>query len=268
MILAFEEAGAGPPVALLHGLFGRARNLGALARHLAPDFRVLSLDLRNHGASPHADGMDYATMAADIIETLASQDIHRFALLGHSMGGKAAMATALRHPDAVTSLLVADIAPAPYHHHNADIAAALEALPLPPGLTRSAASAALASAVPDPSIRAFLLQNLEFGPTPAWRIGLHEIARAIPTIEGWPTLPTTYPGKTLFLRAERSDYLLPEHQPAIHRLFPQASIETLAGAGHWLHADQPAAFAALTHAFFTKTVAAHPHSARLPLSPR
>ena len=261
MILALEEAGAGSPVVLLHGLFGRARNFGALSHHLAKTFQVLAPDLRNHGASPHADAVDYPTMAADVIETLAARGIHRFGLLGHSMGGKVAMTTALLHPEAVNALLIADIAPVPYQHHNAGIAAALENLALPPGLTRGAASAALAQAVPNPSVRAFLLQNLDFTPHPAWRIGLHQVARAIPAIEAWPApIPhRTYPGKTLFLTGDRSDYVLPDHHQAILSLFPQAEIETLPGAGHWLHADQPAAFAAITHAFFTKTVAALSH---------
>ena len=119
MILHTIEAGQGPPVALLHGLFGSARNLGVVQRALAPRFRVLALDLRNHGASPHAAAMDYPAMAADVLETLDQRAALPAALVGHSMGGKAAMMAALTQPDQVSRLVVADIAPVAYEHHNA-----------------------------------------------------------------------------------------------------------------------------------------------------
>jgi pimeloyl-ACP methyl ester carboxylesterase len=166
MILHAIQSGEGPPVVLLHGLFGAARNFGAVQRALTPRFKVIALDIRNHGDSPHAPDMRYPTLAADVQETLRSLGVERSALVGHSMGGKAAMALALRSPDVVARLLVSDIAPVAYQHDNTAIAAALEAIPLTPGLTRQAADAALAPAVKPPDIRAFLLQNLRFGTTP------------------------------------------------------------------------------------------------------
>jgi esterase len=251
MILHTVEVGDGPPVALLHGLFGAARNLGVVQRALAARFRVLALDLRNHGASPHAVAMDYPAMAADVLETLDQRGALPAALVGHSMGGKAAMMAALSQPDAVSRLLVADIAPVAYQHHNAEIAATLAAQPLSPGLTRAAADAALAQAVPDPGLRAFLLQNLVPGAHPAWRIGLQEIAAAMPVIEGWerPAPDAVYRGPTLFVAGAASDYVGSEHRPAIRALFPAARFVTLKNAGHWLHADNPAGFIAVIEAF-------------------
>jgi pimeloyl-ACP methyl ester carboxylesterase len=250
MILHAAEAGQGSPVALLHGLFGRAQNLGSVARRLAETHRVLSIDARNHGASPHAPAMDYATLAGDVMETLAARDALPAALLGHSMGGKIAMFAALTRPDHIVRLLVADIAPVPYAHRNRAIAEALLAIPLTAGLTRAGAEAALRPAVADPGVRAFLLQNLMPGAAPAWRIGLAEIAAGMADIEGFaPPQGAIYPGPTLFIRGETSDYVLPAHQPEIKALFPNARVTTLPGAGHWLHADRPDLFADMAATF-------------------
>ncbi|HTW26784.1 MAG TPA: alpha/beta fold hydrolase [Acetobacteraceae bacterium] len=261
MILHAIEAGppvAGglPPVVLLHGLFGSAGNLGRLQRRLAARFRVLALDLRNHGASPHARAMDYPTMAADVFETLASREIGPVALVGHSMGGKVAMAMALLRPEAIVRLAVADIAPVRYPPHHRDIAAAMRAIALTPGLTRAAADAALAAAVPQAALRAFLLQNLHPGATPSWRIDLDAIAAALPQIEDWPALGSAhsaprYDRPVLFIAGEHSDYLRPEYRAPIRALFPTARLATLKAAGHWLHADNPEGFAAVLEEFLS-----------------
>ena len=250
MILNCIELGDGPPVVLLHGLFGSARNWGAIQRALAPRFRVMALDMRNHGASPHAPGMCYATLADDVLETLTALAALPGAIVGHSMGGKAAMALALRQPDAVGRLLVSDIAPVGYHHGNTAIAAALLALPLTPGLTRVQASGILQAAVPNPGVRAFLLQNLTLGRDPSWRIGLAEIAGAIPDLEGWDEpAPRTYTGPTLFVTGLKSDYVRPEHRSGIRARFPASRFVAVKGAGHWVHADNPAGFLSVMEAF-------------------
>ncbi len=254
MILHAAEAGtdggAGPPVALLHGLFGAAGNFAAIQRRLATTRRVIAFDLRNHGDSPHDPAMSTLAMAEDVLDSLAALGVPSAALVGHSMGGKVAMRAALLRPDRVSRLLVADIAPVRYDPAFRGIADAMLALPLGPGLTRAAAEAALAPAVPDPAVRGFLLQNLRLGPAPAWRIGLQEIAAALPGIEGWDAPSgARYPGPVLMLRGERSDYVRPEHRPAVRALFPAARFMTLKGAGHWLHADAPDAFVEVVQAF-------------------
>ncbi len=241
--------GEGPPVVLLHGLFGQARNFGAIQRRLAGVRRVIALDLRNHGGSPHAAGMRYAAMAADVRETLAGLGALPAAVIGHSMGGKVAMALALTAPEAVSRVLVADIAPVGNPPRFAPIIAAMRALVLTPDLTRAAADAALAEAVPDASMRGFLLQNLRFGAAPAWRPGLAEIADGLDDILGWPEFGATYDGPALFLGGARSDYILPEHRPVIRALFPRARMAVLKDAGHWLHADNPEGFLAVVEAF-------------------
>ncbi len=256
LILHADSLGEGAPVALLHGLFGRGRNLAGLARGLASSHRVISLDLRNHGASPHAAGMSYAAQAGDVLETLAALDAERADLLGHSMGGKAAMACALAAPERVRRLLVADIAPVAYNHANAAVAAAMQAVRFYPGMTRAAVAGALADAVPDPAVRTFLAQNIlpGAGPdaVPGWGIGLDFIAAGIEDIEAWPEFPPDcrFEGPVLFVSAARSDYVQPAHHAAIRALFPAARFTLLADAGHWLHADQPAAFLEVARAFF------------------
>ena len=196
--------------------------------------------------------MRYATMAADVLQTLERLSALPATLLGHSMGGKAAMQAALMQPDAVARLIVADIAPVPNPPHLRAIAAAMASLPLVPGMTRAQADAALADAVPDAGMRAFLLQNLQTGATPAWRIGLSEIIAEFADIEAWDApLDARYAGPTLFIAGATSNYIKPEHRPVIRSLFPRARFVTLKNAGHWLHADNPAGFVAVVEAFLT-----------------
>jgi esterase len=250
MILHAEEAGRGEPLVLLHGLFGAAQNFGAAQRRLAARFRVLALDLRNHGASPHHPDMSYEAMAGDVLETLADRAALPCALMGHSMGGKVAMRASLARPEAVSRLVVSDIAPAAYPPAFRSYAAAMQAVPLAPGLTRGQADAALAGAVPDAGIRAFLLQNLRPGSSPQWRIGLAEIAAALPEIEGWDAPHgAQYRGPTLFVSGARSDYIRIEHRPAIRALFPAARFVAVKDAGHWVHAENLEGFLAVLTGF-------------------
>jgi len=252
MILHTIEAGEGDePLVLLHGLFGSATNFATVQRRLAAEgSRVLAMDLRNHGSSPHDRRMSYPLMALDVVETLDAHGLGRVALLGHSMGGKTAMQIALTEPDRVTRLIVVDIAPVPYEPHYRGYAAAMLALQLPPGLTRAEASEELAPDVPDAAMRGFLLQNLRFGGTPHWRIGLEEIAGSLPSIEAWPgPSESPYEGPTLVLRGERSDYVLPEHRPVFRAAFPHARFVTIRGAGHLVHAEAPEAFLGAVSAF-------------------
>lgn len=244
MRLALTEAGEGPPVAFLHGLLGAGQNFGAVQKALAArGHRVLALDLRNHGASPHAPTMTYPEMAADVAETLRAAGAWPAAIVGHSMGGKVAMALALAQPEGVARLLVADIAPVTYPTPLfTRYVAAMRAIPLRPGLARRDADAALVEAVPNPALRGFLLQNLLFADDPPrWRVALDVLAAEMDRIGGWPDMPGRYDGPVLVLAGDASDYVRPEHHALFTRLFPAARFATIA-AGHWLHAENPAAF--------------------------
>jgi esterase len=250
---AIEVGQGGPPLVLLHGLFGSARNFGSVQRKLAEQRRTIAIDLRNHGMSPHQPDMQYATMARDLIETLDGLSAVPAVLLGHSMGGKVAMLTSLLHPQAVERLIVADIAPVAYPPQRRPIAEAMSSLPLRAGMTRAEADAALTDAIPDAGVRAFVLQNLQVGVKPAWRIGLAEIVAGLPDIEDWQApADVRYLGPTLFIAGANSDYIQPAHRPIIRSLFPNARFVTLKNAGHWLHADNPAGFIAVVEGFLAR----------------
>jgi len=243
------EMGEGSPVLLLHGLFGAGRNWGGIQKRLAQRHRVLALDLRNHGESEHAAAMDYPALAEDVAEVIARRGVAPAAVLGHSMGGKVAMALALRQPPMVSRLVVADIAPLRYPPALRGYVAAMRALALSPGMTRREADAGLEAAIPEAGIRAFLLQSLDFGgDAPVWKLGLAEIAAAMPAIEDFP-VTGRFEGPTLILAGERSDYIGPEHHALFRRLFPAARFAMVERAGHWVHADNPNAFLALTEPF-------------------
>lgn len=247
-----EAADGRPPVVLLHGLFGSARNWGQHQKTLGAEGRlVIALDLRNHGDSPHGPVSSYAAMAEDVAETLESLGHRRCRLLGHSMGGKVAMALALTRPALIERVVVADIAPRTYEHGNADLIAAMQGLEITPGMTRAEASAALAPRIPDAMIRSFLMLNLRLGAAqpPGWRIGLTDIAAAMSVIEGWQDLPGTYDEPALFITGGRSHYVPKDAQPAIRGLFPAARFASLPEAGHWLHVDDPAGFIAAVTPF-------------------
>jgi len=239
-----------PPVVLLHGLFGRARNLGFFQRRLAVDRRTLAIDLRNHGESPHGQ-MDYTSLSFDLIETLADEDALPATLVGHSMGGKAAMTLALNRPDAVHSLLAADIPPAVTGHGSSQLGRRMLRIAFPGYLNRAGADALLADAIPDGNLRQLMLQNIRLGENPGWQIGLEEITASMINIEGWPYIPEghAYHGPTLFLAGDRSPYIQPEHHAVMHRLFPQYRLEMIEQAGHWLHVENPKRFAALLEEF-------------------
>jgi esterase len=231
-----------PPLLIVHGLFGSARNWGVVARHLADQRDVIAVDQRNHGTSPRAPTQSYADMAADLAEVIMAHggicDV-----LGHSMGGKAAMILALTHPHSIRRLVVADIAPVAYTHDNTGYVAAMQALALDGLTSRAEADRRLAAFVPDASLRAFFLQSLDLKSTPPhWRLNLDVLRDQMPLIVGWPDITGQFAAPTLFLSGGLSHYVLPTHRPAIRALFPKARFAKLPDAGHWLHADSPRAF--------------------------
>ena len=250
--LASTVIGRGPPALVLHGLFGSGTNWRSIARRLEHRLECHLVDQRNHGRSPHARGMTYPSLAGDVLAYLDARHIDRAGLIGHSMGGKTAMSLALTAPERVRWLIVADVAPAPSPSDHRPILDALKALPLEVLATRGAADLALAPAIPDSGLRQFLLQNLACEDARLrWRIDLDTIAGALPDLTDFPpTRPgVIYEGPTLFLRGERSDYLTDRHEPRIRALFPFAADATIAAAGHWLHAEQPAAVVARIERF-------------------
>jgi esterase len=243
--LAFRRQGSGPPLVCLHGLLGSGRNWVGIASALESRFDVLLPDLRNHGTSPWSDEVDYPRMAADVTTLLDRLGLGRVHLLGHSMGGKVAMVLALTAPERVDHLVVADIAPVPYPPGLEAYVDAMLAVDLAQVTRRDQADAALAPSVPEPGIRSFLLQNLERREGRfAWRPNLEALRAAMPVIRSFPDLTAISPfaGPCCFIHGARSDYVRDQHLPVIQRLFPTATLHTIQGAGHWLHAERPQDF--------------------------
>jgi pimeloyl-ACP methyl ester carboxylesterase len=245
MLNILHEGSPGPLPALLivHGLFGSARNWRAIAKQMGRDRQVLAVDMRNHAGSFWADSHGYPDMAADLAEVITAHGAP-MDVLGHSMGGKAAMMLALTEGALVNRLIVADIAPVAYGHSQSHLIRAMRDLPLAGLNSRADADAALSGRVLDPAVRAFLLQSLDLGAeSPCWRLNLDVLEREMTRITGWPESDfAPYAGPTLFLSGALSDYVLPEHRPAIRALFPAAHFAKIPGAGHWLHAEAPRPF--------------------------
>jgi len=251
LALAYEEYGetSAPALLILHGFFASSRNWKQIARKLAEHHHVYVIDMRNHGNSPHSAAMDYPSMAADIESFLAAEHLMSANILGHSMGGKVAMWLALSCPEYIDKLIVADIAPVSYRHSFDNLIQALKQLPLEQLTNRKQADDLLSGPIPESSFRQFLLQNLILkGGKYLWRIDLDVFANTADNIIAFPETDAVnaYLGKALFLAGGTSNYIAKEN---IHHLFPNAEIETIANAGHWLHAEQPEAFCEAVNMF-------------------
>lgn len=234
----------GPPLLILHGLLGANGNWHTLSRTVFQDVAtVYAVDQRNHGRSPHADRMDYEAMAADIRAFIERHDLGRVSLLGHSMGGKTAMQTALSYPKIVDRLIVADMAPKAYTARHEKLLDALAGIDPSTYDDRGAIDAALAEDVPSRPIRQFLLKNLDYdGETYTWKMNLDAIRTHYDALNAALPADATFEGPTLFVRGGASDYVADDDLPGIRKRFPTARLETIDGAGHWLHADSPDAF--------------------------
>ena len=241
--LNVQRLGEGPPLLITHGLFGSGTNWRTLARSLASRWDVLLVDARNHGRSPHTDSMTYTEMATDLIRVLDDAGLAHAHVLGHSMGGKAVMTMALMNASRVSSLAVADIAPIAYTHRFGVELQAMESLDLSQVTRRSDAQAQMAELIPDANLAAFLLQNLQVDANGArWRINLPAIRANEPQLVGFEQHSQTFASTTTFIRGALSDYVQDNYTDAIRRLFPNAAIATVDGAGHWLHAERPQPF--------------------------
>jgi esterase len=248
----YSESGA--PLVILHGLYGNQGNWSTHARQLALQYAVYAFDARNHGQSPHANSMRLEELADDVAETMDSLGIASAHVLGHSMGGKTAMLLALRAPQRVRSLVVVDIAPVAYKKGLDTVLNALLSLDLATLESRSAADAQLAQHIASKAVRDFLLANLQRSAAGAfqWRINLPVIRDYFGEVTGWPEQHDAYEGPTLFIRGEKSDYVLPQYYEAMRQQFPRGTLKVVANAGHWVHAEKPEAVQRLVGKFLAE----------------
>lgn len=243
MILHTDISGQGKPLVLIHGLFGSLENLGVIARTLATQFQIINLDLPNHGRSPWSDEFDYRSMANAIAETLTHLRIDSAYVLGHSMGGKTAMQLAFDHPHLVQKLILADISPVPSQARHLHILEGLTAVEQRKVADRREADQVLSEFVSEAGVRAFLLKSLQKDEQGLrWRFNVKALSQHYHQVIAPPLTEHSYQGPTLFIKGGDSDYILPEHQAEILRLFPKAKAKIIHGTGHWLHAEKPVAF--------------------------
>lgn len=253
MLLYHRESGQGAPLVLLHGLFGSLENLSGLARVLGANHTVYSVDLPDHGRSPHTERSDLAAMVDGVRRWMDAQQLSRAILVGHSLGGKVAMELALQNPDRVTGLVVMDVAPVAYDSRHDNVFQGLLSVPVEEIQSRARADEALKVSIADAAVRGFLLKNLvKEGEGFRWRMNLQGLHRGYRQLIAGNSAGN-FDGPTLFVRGGQSDYIQPGAEADIQQRFPQARIETVEEAGHWLHAEQPDAVGRIIAGFLEET---------------
>jgi len=252
MKLFYREQGQGQVIIILHGIFGSSDNWLTQSKLLSQQYHVYSVDLRNHGQSPHVDEFDYASMVRDLEEFLEQHLIKDPVIIGHSMGGKVAMNFAVAHPEKLQKLIIVDIAPKPYDLTHYVIMDGLKAVPIEKLTTRNEADEALAPYVPEADVRQFLLKNLQRKPEGGfrWKLNLPVIDANLPKIGHDLQYPGKFEKPALFIRGGRSRYILDEDMKHIREVFPLAELETL-DTGHWVQAEKPNEFVELVRRWLT-----------------
>lgn len=235
------------PVVLIHGLFGSLDNLGVLARSLVTTHDVLQLDLRNHGLSPRSDEMTYAAMAQDVLDTLNEHQLEKVTLIGHSMGGKVAMALSALAPERLNKLVMIDIAPVAYPVRRHDeIFAAIRAVSNAGATSRQQAADIMRTKLNEEGVIQFLLKSFHNG---SWRFNVPVLWDKYDNIVGWEAVPA-WDHPALFIRGGDSPYIQEEYRDALLAQFPQSRAHVIAEAGHWVHAEKPQAVLRAIHRFF------------------
>lgn len=235
--------GEGAPLIILHGLFGSSDNWLSIARELESRYKVYLVDQRNHGDSPHSEEFTYSAMAADLKEFVEEHDIKAPVVVGHSMGGKTAMNFAVTCPNLLRKLVVVDIAPRYYPVHHDVILKGLQSIDVESLESRREADKALSEYVPELGVRQFLLKNLGRNSEGGyeWKINLPVINDQIENVGEALDEESRFEKPVLFINGAKSGYIKKERDEAlIQQIFPKATIETIPGAGHWVHAEKPA----------------------------
>ena len=243
MNLYYQLKGEGQPLIIVHGLFGSSDNWRSMATYFAKYFQVISVDLRNHGRSPHSDTQDFSSMADDLYELCQQLNLSHVALLGHSLGGKVVMQFAQSYSQLVDKLVVVDISPRRYFSQHTPMMDAMMALNLTQFTTRSAVDEALSTAISDQTVRQFLLMNLvnEAGAF-QWRINLPALKQNYQQLMAPVCDDAVLNMPALFVYGSLSDYVQDDDKIMIQQRFTQAQFVCIEGAGHWVQAEKPQQF--------------------------
>lgn len=256
MKLFYRHSGTGPPVVILHGLFGLSDNWVTFARSLSDNFTVYLPDLRNHGQSPHSNLFNFAALEDDLLEFFEDHGLENVVLMGHSLGGKIAMFFALHHPSLVKKLIVVDISlrrsPPSTEHQN--LINAMWTVDFSKAISRSDVERQLQPLVKSEKLRLFLMKNVYWRDREKldWRLNLKAIDENLLTIFEGITETGIYSGPALFVRGAKSPYVQDEDLPGIAQKFPGAVVKTISDAGHWVHADAPGEFLAIVKIFLDR----------------
>ena len=250
MKLFYREYGQGKPMIILHGLMGSSDNWLPQAKMLGDHYHVWVVDQRNHGQSPHSNEFNYKVLSEDILNFIQEHHIDSPVIIGHSLGGKAAMNFALTHPDKLDKLIVVDIAPKAYDVRHDHIVEGLKAVPIDSVQSRQEANDALAPHISSEAVRQFLLKNLMRKPEGGfgWRINLPVIDQSLEMISGGLVDEGTFEKKTMFIRGIKSDYILDDDREAIKKIFPNSTLVTME-TGHWVQAEKPEEFVQVVLSF-------------------
>ena len=249
-----QQAGQGPVLIMLHGLFGNLDNFRSVSLHMERSLCVLRMDLPGHGLSPTLPTLSIEAMADAVLSEIARLGLREYHLLGHSLGGKVAMCVAGNPAcEGLQSLCVVDIAPKQYKPHHQPILDALLAMDLQLISDRREADHHLLEAIPDAGVRAFLLKSLyrQDSGQLAWRFDLQQLATDYPLISRPPQIDKIIEPPTLFIKGGNSDYLSADDELIIKTVCATPSLKIIAGAGHWPHAEKPAQFTRICQEFLS-----------------
>ncbi|MCH7403684.1 alpha/beta fold hydrolase [Belliella kenyensis] len=254
MKLNFKKTGSGEPLIILHGLFGSADNWFSIAKELEKNYTLYLVDQRNHGDSPQSEDWNYDVMVEDLKELMEDEGLDNAFLMGHSMGGKTVMNFALKYPDRVKKLIVADIAPRYYPVHHQSILEGLMSVDLAQIKSRKEADDQLSKHIPEAGIRQFLLKSLgrDKDGRFIWKINLKVINEKIEEVGKALDQDNSFDNPTLFMGGADSKYIQEKDKEDIEKYFPNHHLIYIKNAGHWLHAEQPKAVIDTVRAFLER----------------
>ena len=251
MKLHYQITGSGQALIILHGLFGSSDNWRGLAKQLAEYAQVITVDLRNHGKSPHHPQQTYEVMVEDLIELFDELKLQKANIIGHSMGGKVAMAFAAAHAEHLNKLMVVDISPRQYSDDHSVVFNALMAVDLSQYSKRSEVDVVLEELLPDKNVRQFLLMNIVVdNGRLSWRINLAALSDNYPNLLDAVCEHDEVNIEACFIRGGNSHYIQDDDDVVISQHFTQVEIHTIEQAGHWVHAQAPQQFREKVIAFF------------------
>ena len=264
MKLFYRDSGKGDPLIILHGLYGSSDNWVGISKELEKFFRVILVDQRNHGQSPHSENHTYNDLVNDLLETIDALGFQKIKIIGHSMGGKVAMQFAIDHPDRIKSLIVVDITPWGYNQNHtisqplfeehSRIISGLMNIPISSITSRNEADNILSETIKNTTIRQFLLKNLKRGRDGSfsWRFNLPVLANSLPNMLSGIT-PHRDLKKSdtnaLFIKGSLSSYIPNDKKEELKRTFPNSEVLSVNDAGHWVHAEKPEEFLDLVFNF-------------------